>query len=73
MVLVMIRPARLDITESEEDAIYDMLRARGGMSSEAVAAEMHLDEAEVALYLANQTGLGYLDYRLGSYFVWHWL
>jgi hypothetical protein len=71
-VLVAPQP-RLDITEEEEGAIHMMLRLNGAMTAEEVASLMRLDESEVAVYLANQTGLGYLDHRAGRYSAWHWL
>jgi hypothetical protein len=73
MVTVLSRPAVLDITAQEEIEIYDLLRTRGAMSPDEVASVMRLDEGEVALYLANQAGLGAIHSLYGRYSTWHWL
>jgi len=70
--LLAPRP-RLDITEAEEDLIHDLLRSHGGMTAEEVASMLRLDEMDVAVYLANQAGLGYVNCRGERYAAWHWL
>jgi hypothetical protein len=73
MVLMAMRPLALDITEQEEGEIFDLLRASGGMTANEVASELHLDELDVAIYLANQAGRGSLNYAAGEYSAWHWI
>jgi hypothetical protein len=73
MVLLMTRPLVLDITAEDEDDIFDLLRASGGMNADEVAGALRMDEAEVAIYLANQAGLGKVSYQAGEYSVFHWL
>ena len=67
---------RIDFSEGEKDAIYDLLRAEGAMTSNEVASALRLDESDVAVYLANEAPASWavaIDYRRGSYSVWHWL
>lgn len=73
MVLTAMRPMALDITEQEEGAIFDLLRASGGMTPAEVASELRLDEAEVSIYLANQAGRGSFNYVAGEYSAFHWI
>jgi hypothetical protein len=73
MVLIMKRPLALDITAEDEADIFDLVRASGGMAARDVAGALRLDEADVAVYLANETGLGTFTYRDGEYAVHHWL
>ncbi len=73
MVLTAMRPFSLDITEQEEGKIFDLLRWSGGMTSDEVAGALRLDEASVALYLANLAGRGTISYAAGEYSAWHWL
>ena len=40
MVLLMTRPLVLDITAEDEDDIFDLLRASGGMNADEVAGQM---------------------------------
>jgi hypothetical protein len=68
-----MRPMTLDITEQEEGAIFNLLRASGGMTAAEVASELRLDEVEVAVYLANQAGRRSLNYAAGEYSAWHWM
>jgi predicted transcriptional regulator len=69
MVLILIPPPVLGISETDVEAIFDLLQARGGLASSEVAGALRMDEAEVAIYLANQAGLGNLAYRGGEYSV----
>jgi len=75
MVMVMLRPAAtaLDLTKDEMQAIHDLLRSHGALDADEVASYLRLDENHVAIYLANETGLGTFDYRCGRYSAWHWL
>ena len=71
---MLLGPRRqLDITEEEEQTIHELLRLSGSMSADQVASVLRLDEAEVAVYLANQAGLGYVNHQAGEYAAWHWL
>lgn len=82
MVAVLSRPVvatapnrrpLLDISEDEKTAVHALLAASGGLTAAEVAAVLRLDELEVEVYLANETGLGEYDYHEGRYFVWYWL
>ncbi len=70
--LLMPRP-RLDITQDEEQSIHDLLRLRGAMTADEIASMLRLDEMDVAVYLANQAGLGYINATADRYAAWHWL
>ena len=67
MVLILMPPPVRDISETDEYDILDVLRAGGRLTSDEVAGALRLDEAEVAIYLANQAGLGNLAYSDGEY------
>lgn len=73
MVSVMTRPTATGITEEDSDAIFALLQGSGGMTTDQVASELCLDEIEVAFHLANEAGMGNLDWRCGRYSAWHWL
>lgn len=62
MVQILTPPPALDITTADEEDIFDLLRASGGMAAKDVAGSLRMDEIEVAIYLANQTGLGNVRY-----------
>ncbi len=67
MVQTLMRPPALDITAQDEEDIFDLLQASGGMAANDVAGSLRMDEIEVAIYLANQTGLGNMRYAGGEY------
>jgi hypothetical protein len=69
MVLILIPPPVLNISEPDEEDIFALLRACGGLTPSEVAGALRMDEAEVAIYLANQAGLGNLAYGRGEYSV----
>ena len=73
MVMILLRPPVLDITADEERAIYNILSGCGGMTPDAVASALRLDENDVAIYLANEAGLGHIQADEGRYTTWHWL
>jgi len=70
MVTVLTRSVELDITADEEKNIYGLLRTRGRLTADEVASIMKLDESDVAVYLANEAGLGRIDARYGRYSTW---
>lgn len=69
MVALLLKPADLEITNEQATHIYALLRTWGAMTPDEVAAELRLDEVEVALYLANEAGLERLGYAGGCYVV----
>lgn len=69
MVQILTRPPALDITAQDEEDIFDLLQVSGGMAARDVAGSLRMDEVEVAIYLANQTGLGNIRYDGGGYSV----
>ena len=73
MVTVLRRPPVLDITADEERAIYNLLSSGAALTSDAVASAVKLDENDVAIFLANEAGLGHILAEDGHYTAWHWL
>ena len=73
MVTVLHRPAVLDITADEERAIYNILSGGYSLTPDEVASAVRLDENDVAIYLANEAGLGHIQAEDGRYTTWHWL
>ena len=49
MVQILTRPSALGITAQDEEDIFDLLQASGGMAAKEVAGSLRMDEIEVAI------------------------